>query len=48
MSYYSMNIATKGFKDAIHKNVDMSWDKVPCSSNGTILVCPCQYLLTPC
>ena len=36
MSYYFVNIAIRGFKETIHQNVDIFWDKVPCSSNGTI------------
>lgn len=36
MSYYFVNIAIRGFKEAIHQNVDIFWDKVPCSSNGSI------------
>ena len=35
MSYYFVSITIRGFKEAIHQNVDIFWDKVPCSSNGT-------------
>ena len=36
MSYYFVSITIRGFKEAIHQNVDIFWDKVLCSSNGTI------------
>ena len=36
MSYYFVSITIRWFKEAIHQNVDIFWDKVACSSNGTI------------
>ena len=45
MSYYSVNIVIRGFKEAIHQNVDIFWDKVPCSSNGTIPGMPMSILI---
>ena len=36
MSYYFVSITISGFKEAIHQDVDIFWDNVPCSSKGTI------------
>ena len=36
MSYYFVSITIRWFKEAIHQNVDIFWDNVPCSSDGTI------------
>ena len=48
MSYYSVNIVIKGSKEATHQTVDTFQDRVPGSSKGTILTCPCQPSRTQC
>ena len=45
MSYYSVNITIKGSKEATHQTVDAFWDRVPCSSNGTIPGMPMSILI---
>ena len=40
MSYYFVSITIRGFKEAIHQDVDILWDYVPSSSKGTIHAMP--------
>ena len=45
MSYYSVNITIRGFKEATHRKVDMCWDTVPYTPNGTIPGMPMSILM---